>query len=91
MGRGCDISEMQARGVNISILWADVVICDAPKEAKYKVQRGQVGGVTAVLSMPEAFNLHRGQFQCLLKSVGIFSEEHWIRLHGYVEINSFPL
>jgi len=76
---------MQARGLNVSISWADVVNCEALKEAKYKVQRGEVGGGTALLDMPEAFSLHRGQFQCLLKLMGIFSKEHWIRLVDSVE------
>lgn len=31
-----NISEMQARGVNVSILWADMVNCEAPKETKYR-------------------------------------------------------
>lgn len=69
-----NISEMQARGVNVSILWADMVSCEAPKETKYR--GGGAGVVTELLDMPETSS----QFQCLLKSMGIFSNEHWSRL-----------
>lgn len=49
-----------------------------------KNQRGWVGGGTAALGIPDTFILHRGQFQCVLKSIGIFSKK-LDQAHRYVE------
>lgn len=43
-----------------------------------------MGGGTAALGMPDTFILHRDQFQCVLKSRGIFSTK-MDQAHGYVE------
>lgn len=44
-----------------------------------------MGVVTAIRGVPEAFSLCRGQYQCLLKSIGIYSNGTLDQAYGYVE------